>query len=153
MRPFLIWRKDWLLGQELLDEQHLKLAEAMNELHHFVMSNDPRHHAGMDKIYQWLVDLMEMTRRHIEDEEELMRAHGYPEFSEHHREHVLLLAELRDCIREIETGTKPFSMETLTALKHWQIDHVLNSDREFVDYLDGRLADSDRASGRTMAQE
>ncbi len=137
MRPFLIWREDWLLGHEMLDEQHLALADTMNELHCFLVRDENKHHAGMNQLCKQLADLREMTRRHFQDEEELMQEHGYPELIEHRREHVLLLAELQDCIREIEAGSKPFTLETLTALKHWQIDHVLNSDRELADYLDG----------------
>jgi hemerythrin len=141
MRPFLTWREDWLLGHEMMDEQHLALAETMNELHRFLVHDDVnRRQSGMDKLCQRLANLMEMTRRHFQDEEDLMQAHGYPELREHHREHILLLAELRDCVREIESGSKPFSLEILTALKYWQIDHVLNSDREFAEYLDGCYA-------------
>lgn len=135
MRPFLIWRDDWLLGLEAMDDQHLRLADTLNDLHRFLACEDNRPLDGMDQLSQRLSQLMDMTRRHFQDEEVLMQANGYLKWDEHHREHTLLLAELQECIREIEEGKKSFTLETLKALKFWQIDHVLYSDRVFVDYL------------------
>ncbi len=135
MRPFLVWRDDWLLGHEMLDEQHLVLANSLNELHCFLAGDRNRPHAGMEQLLQRLSLLIDMTRCHFQDEEDLMLEHDYPGLSEHHREHALLLAEMQEYIREIESGSRPFSLETLTALKHWMIDHVLNSDRHFAKYL------------------
>jgi hemerythrin len=145
MRPFLIWRDDWLLGNELMDAQHLLLASNMNELHRFLAHDGRKQHAGMDQLLQRLSDLLEMTKRHFQDEEALMQDHGYHRLSEHHREHALLLAEMQECIREIESGNRPFTLKTLTALKHWQIDHVLNSDRDFASYLN-RISDQFQCS-------
>jgi hemerythrin len=135
MRPFLIWRDDWLLGFEMMDEQHLQLAETLNDLHLFLVQDNNRPRAGMAQLCQRLSHMMEMARSHFQDEEALMQQHGYPGWREHHREHALLLAELQECIREIEAGRKPFTLATLKAFKYWQIDHVLNSDREFAQYI------------------
>lgn len=135
MRPFLVWRDDWLLGHAMLDEQHLVLANTINELHCFLASDQDRPRVGMDQLLQRLASLLDMTRCHFQDEEELMQESRYLQLTEHHREHAMLLAEIRECMREIGSGNRPFSLEALTALKHWLIDHVLNSDRRFVDYL------------------
>lgn len=140
MRPFLVWRDDWLLGHEMLDEQHLVLANTMNELHCFLAGDHNRPHAGMEQLLQRLSRLMEMTRCHFQEEEGLMQEQDYPWLAEHHREHAMLLAEMQECIREIESGSRPFSLEALTALKHWMIDHVLNSDRHFAEYLKRQTA-------------
>ncbi|MEJ2394382.1 MAG: bacteriohemerythrin [Candidatus Thiodiazotropha sp.] len=139
MRPFLVWRDDWLLGFESLDGQHLELVEILNELHRYLVHDGVSRHVDRGELCRKLLHLLQMTRRHFEDEEALMLTHDYAGVEEHHREHALLVAELHDCIREIDTGHKPFTLATLTALKHWQIDHVINSDREFADYLRRRL--------------
>jgi hemerythrin len=135
MRPFLIWRDDWLLGFQAMDKQHLALANALNELHRFLVSDGNRPRAGMEQLCQRLTELLEILREHIRDEEALMQAYDYAGLPEHHREHAMLLAEMQELIREIKAGSKPFTLETLTALKYWQIDHVLYSDRKFADYI------------------
>jgi hemerythrin len=143
MRPFLIWRDDWLLGFDSLDEQHLELVDALNKLHRFVVRDEKTGiSSGMDVICQQLAHLRELTQRHFEIEEALMQKYAFPGLAEHYREHVMLLAELQEHIREIEAGSKPFTLGTLTALKHWQIDHLLYSDRKFADYLMCELSPS-----------
>jgi hemerythrin-like metal-binding protein len=135
MRPFLIWRDNWLLGFQAMDEQHLRLANAMNELHRFLVCDGNKPRAGIDQLCQRLTRLLEMARQHFHDEEALMLTYEYDRLPQHHREHAMLLAEMQELIRDLEAGSRPFTLETLTALKHWQIDHALYSDRIFVDYL------------------
>jgi hemerythrin-like metal-binding protein len=144
MRPFLIWRDDWLLGFESLDEQHLELVDALNHLHQFVVrEKEEGICVGMDTICQQLSVLRGLTQGHFQTEEALMQKYGFPGLAEHHGEHVTLLAELQVHIREIEAGSKPFTLGTLTAFKHWQIDHLLYSDRKFADYLMCQLPSDD----------
>jgi hemerythrin len=139
MRPFLNWRDDWLLGFEPLDRQHLELVESLNQLHRYLLPDDMSRHVDRAGLCRRLSQLLALTRLHFQNEEVLMQIHDYPGMEAHHREHALLLAELHDCIREIESGRKPFTLANLTALKHWQIDHVINCDRELADYLRRRL--------------
>ncbi|MES9992025.1 MAG: bacteriohemerythrin [Candidatus Thiodiazotropha sp.] len=134
-KPFLLWRDDWQLGLDCLDEQHMELVDVLNQLHHFVVREDTKHKDDKDEICQHINSLVKIARRHFKAEEALMQARGYPRLVEHRREHLMLLAELREYLREIETESKPFTLATLTALKHWQIDHVIYSDRLFADFL------------------
>jgi hemerythrin len=151
MRPFLVWRDDWLLGYEKMDEQHLELADKLNELHRFLVRDESGPQGGLGQLCHHLSELCEMTRRHFHDEEALMEDSGYPGLNEHHREHIMLLAEMQECLREIEAGSRTFSLQTLTALKYWQIDHALNSDLEFVSYLMSRADVQQRMCALTSA--
>jgi hemerythrin len=135
MRLFLEWREDWLLGCEVLDEQHLELAERMNQLYLFLTDLRKNLMKEPDGLKRRLTELFEETRRHFLDEEALMEAYNYPGLAAHHREHVMLLAEMQECLREIKTNNRLFTLENLKSLKFWQIDHVLNSDREFAEFL------------------
>jgi hemerythrin-like metal-binding protein len=135
MRPFLIWRDDWLLGFKVMDEQHLALANTLNDLHQFLVCDDSKPRTGIEQLCHRLNHLLEMVREHFRDEEALMQTYDYAGLPEHHREHALLLAEMQELIRDIEAGSKPFTLDTLTALKYWQIDHVLYSDRKFTDFI------------------
>jgi hemerythrin len=136
MRPFLIWRDDWLLGFDNLDNQHLELVDALNKLYQYIAEKEEKGLTpDINIICAQLSALGYKARKHFEYEELLMQECAYPQLANHHREHIMLLAELKVCIREIKSGTKPFTLKTLTALKHWQIDHLLDSDRMLADYL------------------
>jgi hemerythrin-like metal-binding protein len=129
-----------LLGFQSLDEQHVALADSLNELYRFLTSNGVQPNAGMDQLCQRLFRILGMTRQHFHDEEALMQRYGYPYQPEHHREHVMLLAEMQQYVREIEAGIKPFTLDSLRAFKYWQIEHVLYSDRKFANYMGNCLA-------------
>ena len=132
MKPFLSWRSDWLLGLHELDEQHIALAAKLNQIHDVMVREGTRQKCD-SKACRHFHDLVEMTRKHFRNEERVMRDHGFPGLAEHHREHVMLLAELQDLIREIEVGERQFGLNTLRSLKLWQIDHVISSDKAFMD--------------------
>lgn len=135
MNNFLEWLDDWYLGIEEIDRQHLQLAYLFNQVATALeaSSNSQLSHAVvLPLVYR----LQEETRQHFKDEEEIMREHDYPWLTEHHREHVMLLAELQEFIREIEEGTRQFDYASLTALKHWLINHVIESDLAFARHLE-----------------
>ena len=139
-----------MLGCKMLDEQHLELAERMNELHRFLVEKQPRPAHGAEGLNRKLSQMYEETRLHFQEEEALMQAYNYPGLADHHREHLLLLAEMRECLREIEEERRPFTLDNLKALKYWQIDHVLNSDREFAEYLNSHPAPLLRSPSLTV---
>lgn len=136
MKPFLYWRNDWLVGHKIIDKQHLELVNILNTLHY---ANFRKHKSSSaidtDRLRQHLKILIDTARRHFRTEESLMLSHHYSDLAVHHREHVLLLAELRECIRDIETDGSAFTLNTLTALKHWLIEHVTYCDQKFADSL------------------
>jgi hemerythrin len=147
MKPFLRWRDDWLLGLHELDEQHIALAAQINLIHDAMTREGTRQKCD-SKACRHLLDLAEMTRKHFQNEERVMRDLDFPGLAEHHREHVMLLAELQDLIREIEDGERLFGLNTLKSLKLWQIDHVISSDRDFMQfYRDMQDLESESSSG------
>ena len=133
MKVFLEWLDDWQIGIGEIDRHHREMAELLNRI---VRSLDTGLGSSAGRETQRLIlMLLEKTRRHFKVEEAVMREYDFPQLGEHHREHVLLLAELQEFVREIEEGRRSFDLETLTSLKHWLINHVLESDMAFARYL------------------
>lgn len=137
MKRFLEWLDDWFLGVEEIDRQHLDLAALLNRVADSLADTGMLSGAG-EETMPLVLALQEETRRHFNDEEAVMRDHDYPDLTEHHREHIMLLAELQAFIREIEEGRRQFDLDTLTSLKHWLINHVIDSDLAFARYLESR---------------
>lgn len=146
-KNFLEWREAWLLDHETIDAQHLGMARLLNEI--AASQSDFSHGTKPCPAHQeLLLQLQEATRKHFDYEESMMREWDYPQLAAHHREHAVLLAELQDFIRQIETGKKSLNKNVLTSLKHWFIDHILTADKIFVRYLHRNpieLAEDDRA--------
>ncbi len=134
MNHFLEWLNDWYLGIQEIDQQHLALAELLNRVAGRLQETEESRASG-EVILPLVRRLLEETRQHFKDEESIMREHDYPELVDHHREHVMLLAELQEFIRDIEEGRRQFDLDSLTALKHWLINHVIDGDMAFARYL------------------
>jgi len=136
MKAFLEWLDEWSLGFPEIDRQHLEMAELLNLIVRSMEQGAPPAYPGKETM-PLLMRLLEKTRRHFKFEEAIMREYGYPELADHHRDHVLLLAELQEFIRELEEGHRVISVESLISLKHWLINHVIESDLAFAHYLEG----------------
>ncbi|MEW7986183.1 MAG: bacteriohemerythrin [Candidatus Thiodiazotropha sp.] len=137
MKRFLTWRDDWYLGIDEIDQQHLHLVELVNQVADSVMTQNSESNDDGGAM-RLVLQLQEETRQHFRDEEAFMRNHEYPQVSSHHREHALLQAELSDLIREIEEGKRRLDIETLTSLKYWLIDHVIDSDMDIARHMNTR---------------
>ncbi|MET0071281.1 MAG: bacteriohemerythrin [Candidatus Thiodiazotropha sp.] len=134
MKRFLTWRDDWCLGIEGIDNQHLRLVELVNQIAGLLEADNPDSD-GEATPMQLIQQLQVETRLHFRSEEAFMRECGYPEYVSHHREHAMLLAELKELIREIEEGKRKIDIDTLTSLKHWLINHVIDSDLDIARHL------------------
>jgi hemerythrin len=135
IKPFFLWRDDWELDFDCLDKQHHQIVNAMNKLHKALVQGPDNPPSDKDTITRHLNTLSDLVRSHFKIEEYLMRLHEYPELLSHYREHRILLAELQVCIRDHQANRRRFNLDTLTALKHWQINHVISNDQQFADYL------------------
>jgi hemerythrin len=135
VNSFLEWLDEWCLEIEEIDRQHLQLVALFNRMAEALKSAADA--PPSDTVVLSLVQqLFEETRQHFKDEESIMREHDYPDLVDHHWEHVMLLEELQDFIREIRQGSRKFDYETLTSMKYWLIDHVVETDLAFVRYLE-----------------
>ncbi|MET0066740.1 MAG: bacteriohemerythrin [Candidatus Thiodiazotropha sp.] len=135
MKVFLEWLDEWYLGVEAIDRQHVQLVGLLNNIAESMGDENTPGEDG-EKVFGMVLHLHEETRQHFTDEEAVMRDHEYPELIEHHREHIMLLAELQEFIRDVEEGVRRFDYEALVSLKHWLINHVIDTDMAFARYLE-----------------
>lgn len=151
-----------LLDIEGVDEQHMALADCLDRLAESVRrlesaSNTPplsdEENIGFGdcigtdgaewdteefgKALGFLRELEKLTEEHFRDEEAIMENAAYPDLVDHRREHVLLLAELKEFVREIRDGEETLQACHLVALKNWFVGHIVTTDMEFSRYFHG----------------
>lgn len=149
--PFIVWRDEWTLQVDFMDEDHRCLAAILNHIAPDICrcAQGGWTWAVGARLLSRLETLGAHTREHFRREEQVMRASDYPAFAQHKAEHDLLLAEYTVMLRDIR-GAGPQSLElgTLNALKQWLIGHVLHDDKALADYLlsDPRVAADAMAS-------
>lgn len=126
----ITWKDTFNLGIELIDEQHRKLIDIINELY------DAQQHGTSQMIIKDTIQkLFDYTNYHFTMEEEMHRANRYPIHEQHHLEHQEFIERLIIFKRDADKNNLLLSLKTIDFLKDWTINHILGSDREFSDYL------------------
>ena len=81
--PFYEWSERMSVGVAELDSDHQALIQLINRLHDALENNEGR--LALDQIFESLAVYIET---HFAHEEQVMEACGYPEISEHKKEHL-----------------------------------------------------------------
>jgi len=82
----VVWDKSWLSGNASLDQQHMHLVDIANAILQCVFSETEK-----TDLKSHISDLISHAETHFRDEENILRAVGYPEIEAHTAEHNRLL--------------------------------------------------------------
>ena len=124
------WKKTYNIGIGLIDDQHKKLIEILNELYEAHKSG-----TGKDLVNISLEKLVEYTYYHFDAEENMLRANNYPDLQSHIKEHNQFKEKITGFLNESKNGNLLLSIKTIDYLKDWTINHILGTDKEYSDYL------------------
>lgn len=124
---------EWLnllsLGHELIDHQHRNMLQCLGDLEKAVLERRPLRLAYA--ISQFRMHALE----HLETEEAVMRASGYPRLAEHLAEHDAFRGMLGALQRK--SVHQALSCDMVEDFAYWLIDHVVRSDRDYAMRLKG----------------
>ncbi|MGB5833476.1 MAG: hemerythrin domain-containing protein [Thiohalocapsa sp.] len=143
MQAFIVWRDEWTLHVDFLDEDHRCLAALLNHVAADLWrcADAGPSSAASASLMPRLESLGAQMHKHFRREEAIMRETDYPLFFGHKSEHDLLLAEYTVMLRDISSdGLRGLEPSTLEALKEWLIAHTLGDDKALAEYLRGRAA-------------
>ncbi len=140
MRAFIEWRDTWLLGIPRVDEEHQELVRLFNRVaERFSCASAGDAPECGREIIRLLQEFGDHVRIHFENEETIMRDAAYPDFENHHIEHVALHAEYTELLRELDKkGLGCLDDETLRSLKTWLISHIAAADMRFGEFYRSR---------------
>lgn len=139
MTKLMTWRDEWSIGIATLDADHRALIETLMDI---CLRFCPESGAGTAAsgpgqaggLVDALEGMGEQVREHFRREEAFMRAIGYERLGEHVREHAVLMAELKDMLRDWrERDIRVFDDSTHEAMRQWLLTHILETDRSFAD--------------------
>lgn len=128
--PLVTWTAAHEVGIAVIDRQHRKLAERLNDLATCLRRGD-----DPAAISAMLASVLSYTRHHFETEERLMDEHGFPEAAAHRAIHAHLLDDLRNF--SAGCGTRSLSLTT-RFLQEWLLRHIDSVDRALATALRSR---------------
>jgi len=124
------WDLSYETGVEIIDNQHKRLFEIINDLDEAIEAGKGR------EIYAALFEeLANYFTEHFGTEEKLMEKHEYPKMETHLEKHNDFTNKVKGFHRQALAGTEGVSLDVLQYLVNWLTDHIRAIDQEMGDYL------------------
>ena len=132
--PIAVWTAKLVTGNPTVDQQHQRLFEMVNQLHHGIIEGH-----GRDVMGPILKDLAAYTVNHFATEEGFMRVSAYPNLARHKQKHDTLTKQVVDLLGEWDQGTAlPSTLSKFLA--EWVTHPIKEEDRALVEWLKSRPA-------------
>jgi hemerythrin len=87
------------------------------------------------KLRQILDSLSEYANYHFDQEESWMREVCYPKQVEHMLEHERFIYKLHDLNRQLNADTPNLTLEIVSFLRRWLLEHILNVDAKYGAFI------------------
>lgn len=141
------WTLGMSVGSNTLDGHHRMIIDCLNRLGPLIGGNGHE-----EEIKSVLSTLEEFVLVHFSEEEQQMRAAGFPDWRKHKEQHDGMYDAVFALKSDIEHGRVPEAARLHALLNDWLVSHILGEDRKYVPYLEHPDAKAGqvwvRASGR-----
>lgn len=124
------WDDKFSVKVSEMDRQHKRLFDIINRLH------DEMKAGTASKSMPVIVnELLDYTKKHFGQEEQLMKKHNFPGLAEQESLHRKFVAEIEKVKQDIDSGKPVFATKTMTFLKDWLLGHIVGIDKKYSDFL------------------
>ncbi len=119
------WNDQLNTGINVIDKQHRRLVELINQLFQCMKEG------GNRKLLGDIIDqLVDYTVTHFRTEEELMQRSHYPDLANHKAIHQGFVAKVEDALTKLKNGERVAPADLYKFLKGWLINHIEQQDRD-----------------------
>jgi hemerythrin-like metal-binding protein len=124
------WNNEYSVGIPSIDQQHKIWIGLINKLHDAMRKGEGK--KILSDIYE---EIAAYTQTHLKTEEALFLKYNYPETASHKAIHDKLTKQVIEQQKEIKEGKAIITMEVMSFLKNWLIDHIQNTDKKYSAFL------------------
>lgn len=121
----IMWSPDLDTGIEVIDRQHQRIVEYINQL------EQTKNHHDRNVMKQVLDDLVDYTQSHFAFEESLQEEAGYKYAKPHQKVHQLFIKRINDYQERFNRG-QDITDELHQVLVTWLINHIRRDDADYV---------------------
>lgn len=133
------WKEDFSCNVKSIDDQHKTLFKIGSKLYSIYSLNDGFDH--YDEIMEVLYELKEYTIYHFRYEEELLKKYGYKNLEAHIKQHNAFVDEIISFENEdIDDKQKRITMDMLVFVSNWIENHILKTDKGYIELLNSNGA-------------
>jgi len=123
----ITWGPALEIGIEIIDSQHRRMVDLINELNDAVETG-----RGNEVVGKTLKGLFDYTKTHFRTEEDLLKKHDYDDLDLHCREHRIFTDQVQIYQDRFEAGSLRISSSVLSYLRGWLVTHIGSSDRDYI---------------------
>ncbi len=123
---YLVWKDEYSVGVEEMDNDHKKLLNLINQLQTAV-----HYYTGQEFEQKALDELVDYTKTHFKKEEKLMEDNGYADLEAHKKQHEMFIAKINGFLVQYNQNSEVTVVDTLKFLKDWLIKHINGTDKEY----------------------
>ena len=123
---YLHWSNDLDTGIDVIDTQHRRIVDYLNEL------NDANDNNDAHATNHVLNELVDYTLTHFAFEEELQEKAGYPFVKAHKRVHEIFVKRVAEFQARAAAGDN-VAPELLSMLKIWLVNHIKEDDADYAE--------------------
>lgn len=127
LMSLITWKDEYSVGVELIDNQHKKIFEAINELYASMKKKESQKY--LEKILEKLHDY---ATYHFATEEGYFKKFGYEEGEKHTKEHQYYVEKVEDFQKSYEKGDVTLSFDMIDFLEDWILKHVTVTDKKYT---------------------
>jgi len=127
------WTTAYSVNIEILDKQHERLFDTVNELNRALRSG-----SGGAAVELILVRLVDYVHEHFTAEELLMDYHGFPGLAAHKAEHAMFRKKIDAFLDGHNAGKTGVPVDLMLFMRTWLKDHVLTVDKRYSEFLNAR---------------
>lgn len=120
------WDDKYSVYVKEMDNHHKQLVNIINELHDAMLLGK-----GKEVMSNILNELVDYTKFHFAAEEELLNKKGYPGINNQKSAHKSFVEKVESFRRDFTNGKLSLSMEVMSFLKDWLLNHINKSDKEY----------------------
>lgn len=132
---YITWDESYSIGQKNVDEQHKTLVKLINELHDAMSLGKSKQ--VMSKVLQ---NLLDYTISHFSTEEKYMIKYSYQWYLPHKSEHRKFVEKVASFQKGYNEGKMVLSLDIMSFLKDWLVDHILQTDKKLGLFLQEKLS-------------
>jgi len=125
---YIKWEPKYSVGVEILDEQHRKLFDIVNDLIDEI-------EMGSNHLLPVIGDLVAYISVHFKQESIVMMESNYPGFMKHSREHRDFTEKVQAFLQNYEQGDAELGLKMIVFLKEWIFNHTTRLDIEYAHHL------------------
>ncbi|MDR1903327.1 MAG: bacteriohemerythrin [Treponema sp.] len=126
------WDDRYLIGIQLIDDQHKELIDLTNKLYAGCLAGDEAAKAYFLETVHGTVDYV---KYHFTAEEKILENVKYPALTEHKKFHEGFVKQIFDDVKSFEGGKKFVPNVFVRYLKDWILTHIAVEDKKYASYI------------------